>query len=351
LTSNSLQFGAGIRLKAKLGPAKGEAWLTLDALFKWSPRFYFEVRISAGISISVFGVDVFGVDFKGTLKGTTPWTIEGHASISLLFWDFDFDLGPFTWGDKDTSSLPTVSPRAIIAEALTDPDAWTMELPPNTDTFIELIEDNETPLLVHPLGALEVKQLKAPLETTIDRIGSSKVSESRVHLASPTVQGVAANVVSHAEDRFAPGQFIKLKDEEQVSRAAFETMPAGMRVAASSGASFGPSSSVALEWETAFPKEPGLQRVRSRLALTGRARRVALRTSRVAQARRLRSNPYLGGTDPVTIADSAMREVRRRDDLGAVLEAPKAMTATHAASLIQSLDPNAFELVAPGSAS
>ncbi len=117
-------------------------------------------------------MDLLGVDFKGTLKGTTPWSIEGHAKVSLLFWDIEFDLGPFTWGETEHLHRPTLSPGVEAQLALMEDKAWTPKLPDGADTLVYLISDTTTPLLVHPLGALDVRQLRLPLETKIDRIGA-----------------------------------------------------------------------------------------------------------------------------------------------------------------------------------
>ncbi len=318
VTTNSLQFGVSVRLEAKLGPVAGKAWLTLDALFRWSPRFFFEVRLTAGISISAFGKDLFGVDFRGMLKGPTPWTIQGYASVSFLFWDVEFDLGPHTWGEEDTSTLPTVSPRALVASALSEDKAWIPQVPDGADEMVHLLSDPLTPLLVHPLGGLEVKQLKVPLETTLDRVGKARVSERRVNLAAPVVSGVAANAVSHADDRFAPGQFLELSDEQQVARPAFETMPAGMRVAATEAHCFGPTSAVSYEWETAFPQDPTLVRRLDEFIVSSLMTRSALKSSRIARARRLRGNPYDQVPVPVELTDPAERQVRRAGDLSSV---------------------------------
>lgn len=319
ITANSIQFGGGVFFKAEVGPAVGKAWLTLDALFRWAPRFYFEVRLTAGLSITVFGVDFFKVEFTGLLKGTTPWTIQGTATIDV-WWlpTVHFDIGPFSWGSADPADQPTISPVETVAAALSEADAWTPRLPSGAETLVRLIPDDVTPLLVHPLGALEVKQLKVPLETRIDRIGSAKVDSNRVNLSAPLIQGVAAQAVSHATDRFAPGHFIKLSDEEQVARPGFEELPAGMKVAATGTPVFGGPLSVAYEWETCFPHQQELPRYRIAVEFAGRISQVALRASGVATAARLRGNPYLDDPRPVAVSDPGMREVRRRDDQGAI---------------------------------
>ena len=189
ITANSVQLGGGYHLHADVGVAEGSAWITVDALLKWAPRFYFEVQIDAGFAISALGHDFANVDFHGTLKGTTPWYINGSATIDVWYLPtIHFDVGPFEWGEQDTADQPTLSPLQIVAEALGQDRAWTPQLPAGSDTLARFIRDEETPLLVHPLGMLEVKQLQVPLETKLDRIGSAKLTANRVTLDTPLVQ-------------------------------------------------------------------------------------------------------------------------------------------------------------------
>ena len=64
--------------------------------------------------MKLFGFGLFGVSFRGTLEGTSPWHIEGTGSISLLFWDVDVDFS-HTWGDKEDTRLPPISVMPVLA--------------------------------------------------------------------------------------------------------------------------------------------------------------------------------------------------------------------------------------------
>jgi hypothetical protein len=319
LTPNSVQFGGGIHLEAKVGPAKGKAWLTLDALFKWAPRFYFEVRITAGLSISVWGHDFANVGFEGTLKGTTPWRIHGTATIDVWFLPtVHFDIGPFSWGDSDNAEQLTLSPLTLVATALKEDSAWMPQLPPGTDTIARFILDDVTPLLVHPLGMLEVKQLLVPLDTKLDRIGSAKVTANRVSLVEPMVQNVEADIASPSVDQFSPGEFQQLSEEQQLSSPSFVQMNAGMRVAATAAPVSGPSTSVAYEWETRYPHRPGTGRMIHPAVFGPRWNALSLRTNAVSTSARLYRNPYIIDPEPIELRDSGLREARHRFDLSAV---------------------------------
>ena len=351
LTANSLQFGGAIYLKADIGPASAEAWFKLNALFVWAPRFYFEADLSVGLSVKLFGHSFCGVSFSGLIRGTTPWHVQGTATIDLgFFGSHDINLGPVEWGERDVSVPDKVSPLAIVAKALADPEAWKPFLPEGGDLLVRLQRD-DTPLLVHPLGMLQVKQGMVPLETTIDRIGQSPVTARRVNLAAPAVGGAPAAAVSQLNDDFAPGQFINLSQDQQVSWPDFESLPAGMGLAAARTPLSGTALGASYQWATVYPQEEQLPKIRHVVRLKGHER-LLLRTSAVATAARLRGNAYaVEQPEEVRIRDPGLVSLRRRADLGAVAEAPKVMTTTAAARLRAALEAGGvatLELVAAG---
>jgi hypothetical protein len=227
------------------------------------------------------------------------------------------------------------------AEALSAPAAWKPLLPAGADTLARFIEDDATPLLVHPLGQLEIKQLRVPLETAIDRIGSNPVTSRRVHLDDPHFGTLNAQDVSHAKDFFAPGHFLNLSEDEQIARPHFEEFPCGIRMAAQGGVANGPAISVTHEWETVYPHEdfgwhstPFAQLDLYSVAVLG--------NNAVSHAGRERTNPYL---PPVPVPDPepylpyapGRVVVTRQDDLSAVAGAAVWMSTTSAAELVSEL--------------
>jgi len=355
ITSNTVQFGGKVTLDADLEVAEAKAWIGVDALFQWSPRLYFVFLIDAGIEVKALGHTVAGVTFHGELSGMKPWHLEGHASVTILLWDVPVDIGPIEWGEHDESIAPPVSPANLAAEALALPAAWTPQLPAGADALARFAEDNTTPLLVHPLGALEVKQLRVPLETEIDRVGSSPVTSRRVHLVDPKVGPLDAAAVSHATDFFAPGHFINQTQDEQVARPSFEEFPCGMKIAASRGATFGAPISVAYAWDTFYPHEsflPTTEFLKLDSALTS----LAVGTNATSRGMKERVNPYLPRVPgpapaPFTVEPVGQVRVLRRDDLGAVAGAEKAMTTTAASNLLRELESvghDSLQLVSAG---
>lgn len=354
-----MQFGGKIDVSADLKVASARAWLQLDALFQWSPRFYFIVAIDAGIQVKAFGVTIAGVSFHGELSGTTPWRIEGRATVEILFWDVDVDIGPIEWGERDTASAPTVSPAEVAAAALTEDAAWKPRLPAGAETLATFVED-DTPLLVHPLGLLEIRQLRVPLETPIDRIGSSPVSARQVNIQAPKVGSLDLQAVAHASDLFAPGHFIKMTDDQQASRPDFETFPCGMQVAATASTRHEAApGSIKYAWETVYPHEPSILRHIDLIDLRRfdgaiRFNRFALRSSAVATGARQRTNPYapVAPSPGVKLDDNRLVSVLRATDLSPVAGAPsRVSTAVAGQWLAAHDDVDDLQIVVEGSVS
>jgi len=336
ITSNTVQFGAQVRLIADIGIASGEAWIGLDALFRWAPTFHFEIDISAGLALKVLGHTFAGVGFAGHLQGITPWSIEGNATLDVWYLPtVHFDVGPYTWGSKNLEIPASVSPRELVAAALDSDAAWHPQLPSGFDSVVRLVADDITPLLVHPLGALEVKQIKVPLETDIERVGPNPVTARRVFFANPNVGEVPAAAASHATELFAPADFLTLTDDQRLSRQSFEQFPGGARFATDVGP-IAPAIDAVYEWLTIFPHEPALESKLYTQTFVGMAASV-LRTAPVARAARERTNPYLVAPDPVELLDPGQVQVRHRDDLGAVANAEGIMTTTAASHVVDTL--------------
>ncbi len=352
ITANSLQFGGGITLSAEIGPASADAWLKINVLFVWSPRFYFEADLDIGITIKVFGFTLCGARFQGMLEGTHPWRAQGLATIDLgFFGSYDFHLGPVEWGERDTSLPPAVSPLLQVQQALGKDDAWKTLLPGNGDMLVILVRDETTPLLVHPLGLLEIKQQNVPLEVHIDRIGSAPVTANRVNLAAPMVGGSAAKSFTNLTEFFAAGHFVEMTKDQQVSRPDFESFACGMKIAAARVPQHGTALGAVYRWETGFPHETVLLRRFDLLAFTVH-NATALRVSAVGVAARERTSPYeLETVEAISIQDAGQVMLRHADDLSAVIESPKLITTTEAARVridLQIKGVTNIELVAMG---
>jgi Family of unknown function (DUF6603) len=356
LTSNSFQLGAFVQLRADVGGAGAEGHLGFDALVRWAPTFSFEVEVRAGISLYVEGITFASVELHLDLSGPAPWSAHGTASVSILFFDFDFDVGPITWGDAESQPVDAVSPAALVADALRKPEAWHGTAPDQGDRVARLRQvEVANAILVHPLGAFELRQHVVPLETHLDRIGQHPVSEPRVDLGGPTIGALPARAVSETTDRFAPGQFLDLSDDEKLSRPGFESLPSGMRLAgAAADTHTAPVQSV-YQWDTVFPHEEALLPLRYPVQFLGLVVPRVLAAGPAARGALQNAQPYGVKPEPVGIAESGTVVVRGLRDLQPVAGISSApMTTTAAARAVADLvasDPSlagTMQLVGPG---
>jgi hypothetical protein len=316
LTANSLQFGGGVWLYAEVGPATGEAWLSIEALFIWTPRFYFEADFDAGLTAKVFTKTIAGVHFHGRITGTNPFSVHGTAKIELAFVpDIKFNVGPIEWGEKDTSVAVTLNPRQVVVEALKRPTSWTAELPPRADLMVRLAGSGDAVILAHPLGVLNVRQEQVPLDTHIDRIGQNPASPDLVKVVPASAGAGGQAFVSVIKAPMPPGHFINLPKDQQVTIPDFNDYPVGIKFASHDAPRHGTGLDTVYEWETCFPQETfGV--FRDKVDLAGGLRAFALARNAVAVGAKARENPYQHPKpDHVAVPSTPMFEVRRQDDL------------------------------------
>ncbi len=167
-----------------------------------------------------------------------------------------------------------------------------------------------------------------------------------------SVQDRPAAALSHSTDLFAPGHFIALTEDEQISKPAFEDLPAGIKLAATAAPAIGEHHAVAYEWETCFPHHENAPTLKGGvLKYTLGLGTVALNTSPVAKAAKVSRNPYAVAADPVELKSAALREVRRQDDLGVITESKAFVSASLAEEIRHDIASGAeqdFELLAVG---
>lgn len=348
LTSNSFQLGAEVHLRADVGVAGAEGHLSFDAIVRWAPTFSFEIDLSAGFSIYALGTSFAGVDLRLHLEGPAPWIAHGTASISLLFFDIDIDVGPISWGDGASPPPDARSPVDLVVTELHKPACWRPVAPGQGDHVATLITDTVAgAVLVHPLGAFEVRQHVVPLETVISHIGASAVSEPRVNLGGPTVGTVDVAAVSATADRFAPAQFLALTDDEKLSRPAFEDFPSGARFSGVSADTSGPPVGSTYQWNTVLPHQPAPTVFKDEVLSSLFTLTKIVAASPAARSGTLSAQPYAVPPAPVAYADAGSVVLRSVQDLGqlaGVAAAP--MTTTAAAEVLSGLI--ASSAVAPG---
>ena len=250
LTPNSLQFGARLDLYAKESGAVVKGHLGFDALFYFSP-FSFEVWIGGAVNIRVSGQQLADIRLDFTLSGPTPWNARGKAVIKVLFFDIEAGFN-FTWGSAEKKTLPSQDPWSEVIAAFHLAGNWGSMLPGkmqmNESLRSDLTGDGVVDLVVHPAGALEVRQKIAPLNMRLEMYGNAPITgHNKItitqfqagHLGAgnefvPTSDSPEPTLVGDwITEHFARGQFEELSNQQKLSVPSFEKMIGGAVMAQS----------------------------------------------------------------------------------------------------------------------
>jgi uncharacterized protein DUF6603 len=230
VTSNTVQFGASTEMYFGFSAISVEGHLSFDALFQLSP-FHFIVEISGSIALKIFGMGVFCISLHFALEGTSPWRARGEGSISFFFFEVsaDFDI---TWGEPKDTQLDPVDVLPLLEAELSKPESWRALKPAGASdkqVILRVLADGtgEQPLVLHPLGTLEVRQRAVPLDLTFGKLGSKAARDvNRVSLAATAGFVKCADVT----EPFALAQYQTMDDAAKLSRPSFERQHAGIEL-------------------------------------------------------------------------------------------------------------------------
>ncbi|MFI9503317.1 DUF6603 domain-containing protein [Nocardia sp. NPDC052566] len=233
LTSNSLQFGAKLHLDATVAECGLEGWLGLDALFVWEPTLTFSAHVYAGVAVLAFGERLAGIGLDFTLEGPAPWHAFGRGSIEVLFWEvsLDFDV---RWGDPALPVRSTEKIPDLVRTALARRDAWALARPASERAGIRLTDTAKQELaqgvVAHADSTVRVTQSVVPLNKTFNRFHRLTVPDQTWEITAARFGTTDAPKGKEVPERFVPGEFFAMKDEEQLTRPAFEDMTGGFEL-------------------------------------------------------------------------------------------------------------------------
>jgi hypothetical protein len=234
VTTNSVQFGVLAEAVFGFDSLNVSGHFQFDALIQFSP-FMFDVSGSAGFSVKVFGVGVWGISVSFELQGPTPWRVRGTGSISLLFFDIDVDFD-ITWGESQDTTLPPVAVMPILAGELSKAQCWRAELPAGSNLLVSLrpLGADESGKVLHPVGTLRVSQKSVPLDLTITKVGNQKVSDAnRVRLEPQPASALRKQ--GDLFEQFAPAQFRDFDDAAKLSGPAYQPEHGGIELTGAGG--------------------------------------------------------------------------------------------------------------------
>jgi hypothetical protein len=252
VTSNSVQFGSHLALRAEGGGFVLRGHLGFDCLVILSP-FSFVAEMAAGVEVlrGRGGRALMSVHLDLTLAGPTPWHAFGNASFKVLFLKITvgFDV---RWGDQAQVIAPPADARKPLLSALADARNWASTLPPQSERAATLGPGRvpKDAVLVHPFGRLAVRQTVVPLNTRISRFANATPADANEFaITGATLNQVPVEPVP-TQDHFARGQFIEMSDEERLSADSYELMDSGASLGQASGVKAGHRSELELNYET-----------------------------------------------------------------------------------------------------
>lgn len=230
VTSNTVQFGAKVELRAEAAGFSVEGMLGFDVLFQFSP-FKFIAHIYASVAIKAGSTTLFSIRLDFQLEGPTPWIASGTGSISILFFEITVSFR-IQWGEERQEALPDIQVLPRLLEALQQDRNWTTEIPANRFDLVSLRELKlpEGFLLLQSFGSLSIRQNILPLDLDITRFGDNNPQDiKRASVAAVRIENtdVAANAV---QDSFAPANFKTMSDDDKLKSPSYAPQNSGVRI-------------------------------------------------------------------------------------------------------------------------
>ena len=233
VTSNTLQFGAGVSVEASdkfltvTYTVRGSAGF--DVLLVLSP-FAFSASFHAGVAVTAGSSDkeLLAVDLSAKLTGPKPWIVVGTAEFDFFGLAVSFSV---SFGAAPGAAAPgTVDVLAAVRAALGDPSAWRAAGPASAAVLASDAPGEE--LWVRPDGELEAVQAVAPLDRTLDRYGVYEIAGKTSFGITGAGIGAAAQDPEPVLDWFSPAEFDDLSAAEKLAAPSYEAMTAGARFSA-----------------------------------------------------------------------------------------------------------------------
>ena len=232
VTSNTLQFGAGVDFYFSVKVAKVTGYLYFDALFQFNP-FYFKISLNAGLSVYIFGAEVMTIQLQGILEGPTPWHITGRVKIKILFVINVNVSVETTWGESKNTSLPNIDVLPKLREAIQNKANWITGAETNSvagDNLVRIktITNTADNIIAHPNQSLSLSQKVVPLDVEIARFGTQKPADfTHYHLDFKDAADVDIPD-SPLKEEFAPVSFFDINGSDKLKRPNFEKYNSGL---------------------------------------------------------------------------------------------------------------------------
>jgi hypothetical protein len=232
ITSNTVQFGASAYLYAAACGFSVEGSIGFDVLIQLLP-FHYLAEFRASVQLKRGSHNLFKVNVEGALEGPLPLRVRGKASFEILWCDFSVHFDKTLVGGSTPSEVPGIDVLAVLLAALGNGRNWTAQAPGAARQQVSIRADSRAAdmVLLHPMGALSVRQGVVPLNLSrdIDRVGVAAPSGPRRFAVTRVRLGADEQTTSSLRDLFAPAQYFDMSDDDKLAAPSFEEMDAGVQ--------------------------------------------------------------------------------------------------------------------------
>lgn len=242
LASNTIQFGAGVVVVAKLRILSLEGHASFDTLVNYSP-FSFAIDFDASFDVLVGSKELLGISIDSTLRGPSPWFFAGEATFRVLYKDWHFDVAVRLDGNRVPVDLEPVDVAALVRDALKQPGAWSQPATASGSgvRLAAPVAPSAAPagalptLTLRPDLPVELRQRAAPMGIGLEKFGHHTIAGATTIAIDRANFGTAvltpAQLQDDIDDWFAPGEYFALDESEQIAGPSFELLGAGKRIA------------------------------------------------------------------------------------------------------------------------
>ncbi|MEP6732764.1 MAG: DUF6603 domain-containing protein [bacterium] len=230
VTANTLQFGARAELFASAAGFSLVGDVGFDVLM--TSLSHFIADFHASVQLKRGSTNLFKVSVAGTLEGIRPLRLSGTATFSIFWCDFSVSFHA-TLVDGAPPTVATIDVMPALLAALAAPSSWRTTSGPTPHGVALRKVPAGGPLVVDPLGQLQVTQDVVPLGTTrdVETFGGARVSgDRRFTLTAQLGAGASGAVTAPVVAAFAPGQFFAMTEDERLASPSFVPMQAGLAV-------------------------------------------------------------------------------------------------------------------------
>ena len=228
LTTNTVQFGAGLDFYFGVAGFSVVGSFGFDVLFQFSPfRFVAEVRASLAVKAGSTHILSLGLAFQ--LAGTSPWNAKGSASFRILFVKVKVKFSK-TWGERKELNLPRIDVLPELIEEFGRDVNWNAEISDLAAQQAKLLPSSQAAdaLLFDPGGMLTISQNLIPLATPFSRFGNNTAADISLADVKEVKIGSKLLELDAVNEQFAPAAFKDMKDSDKLKASSYEPHKSGV---------------------------------------------------------------------------------------------------------------------------